>query len=378
MRSEWRDHAGSARKTAFGSRAPLLASAALTLCVSFAARVQAQPGPQAPPPGQVSQLVERLRAAPHDVRQLEAARAVGFDLVITARYEEALAVFEAIIKAAPKEQRSLYGAALALFNLKRVEESERVARAAVGAGEEMAAGAADRAEADRLTSDALTLLAVVLAVEGRREESLAAVTRAVELSPRSFDARLAHGRALYGAGDLAAAAQAFRAAAALRPDDLRSRFFLATALEGAGDEEGALKTYREIVALNPDFPEGHLGLGVLLVKRGDKLEEGIEELKRVLSMNGDIYEARVTLGRALVRAGRAAEAVEHLKRAAELAPKNPEPHYQLAIAYRRLGRRGEAEAANAVVRELHAARRGADTKTGPNNSSTGRPNRREH
>lgn len=372
MRSEWRDHAGSARKTAFGSRAPLLA-AALTLGVSFAARAQAQPGHAVPSPAQVAQLVERLRAAPQEARAQAAARAVGFSLLAASRFEDAWAVFEAIIKAAPREQQSLYGAALALFNLGRLEESERLARAAVGSAEEAAAaGAANRAEADRRTSDALTLLAVVLAVRGVRAESLAAVTRAVELSPQNFDARLAHGRALYGAGDFAAAAAAFRAAAALRPGDIRSRFFLATSLEGAGDEEGALKTYRALVALNPNVAEGHLGVGVLLVKRGDRLGEGIDELKRALAINGDLYEGRVTLGRALVRAGRAAEAVEHLKRAAELAPGNPEPHYQLAIAYRRLGRRGEAEAANAVVRELHEARRGADPKT-ETNSSTGRP-----
>jgi Flp pilus assembly protein TadD len=53
----------------------------------------------------------------------------------------------------------------------------------------------------------------------------------------------------------------------------------------------------------------------------------------------------------------------HLKRAVELAPRNPEPLYQLAIAYRRLGMKAEADAATAAVRNLHEARRGAGAQT---------------
>jgi Flp pilus assembly protein TadD len=48
-----------------------------------------------------------------------------------------------------------------------------------------------------------------------------------------------------------------------------------------------------------------------------------------------------------------------LKRAVELSPDNPEPHYQLAIAYGRLGKRQEAEAESAVVKQIHQSRRSA-------------------
>ncbi|MCA1636241.1 MAG: tetratricopeptide repeat protein [Acidobacteria bacterium] len=83
-----------------------------------------------------------------------------------------------------------------------------------------------------------------------------------------------------------------------------------------------------------------------------------------MALDGDLYEGRVALGRALIRAGRAADAVGHLKRAAELAPQNPEPHYQLAVAYRRLGKKAEAERESAIVRRLHEERRAPVSKTG--------------
>ena len=83
------------------------------------------------------------------------------------------------------------------------------------------------------------------------------------------------------------------------------------------------------------------------------------------------YEAQVTLGRALLAQRLVAESVEHLKRAAELAPGNPEPHYQLALAYRRLGLNDKAVAETAIVKRIHETRRGDGAQ-----NNTARPDQR--
>jgi Flp pilus assembly protein TadD len=172
---------------------------------------------------------------------------------------------------------------------------------------------------------------------------------------------------LFGTGDYATAARAFQTAVSLRPTDLRARFFLATAFEQSGDNTAALKAYRELIAKEPRSSEGHLGLGVLLVKLGgDNQAEGIAELERCIAIEPNNYEAQVTLGRLLVSNGRAGDAVEHLRVAANVAPDNPEPHYQLSLAYRKLGRKDEAEAESAIVKRIHESRRG----TAPSASST--------
>jgi adenylate cyclase len=127
-----------------------------------------------------------------------------------------------------------------------------------------------------------------------------------------------------------------------------------------GDDTSALTAYRELIAREPRSAEGHLGLGVLLVKRGgDNQSEGITELERCVALDPNNYEARITLGRVLVSKGRAADAIEHLRVAANVAPNNPEPHYQLSLAYRKLGRKDEAEAESAVVKRIHETRRGS-------------------
>jgi tetratricopeptide (TPR) repeat protein len=346
--------------------APLLAAAAL-LCACAPAETRAgaaarqdavarrqQEGASA---DAVRQAVERARAGALDEAAFAEARALGFALVRAARFEEAAELFFALVGRRPDDAAALYGAALAAFNAKRAAEAEPFARRAAEAA--LAGGGPKEGAAD-----ALVLLAVVLAVRGDDAGSLKAARRAAELAPRNFDAQFTLGRALYGANDAAGAVAAFRAAVALRAGDARALFFLATALERAGDDAGALAAYRELVRLRPEAAEGHVGLGVLLVKKGGaNVEEGIPALERALGINPDLYEARVTLGRALVTRGRAAEAVGHLKRAAALAPENPEPHYQLSLAYRRLGRKEEADAESAIVRRIHESRRNANVNT---------------
>ena len=328
--------------------APLLLASVL-LCVGAAAGQQQQ----GPSTELVRQLVARARAGSLDDAGFAEARALGFELIRAARFEEAAALFGALAARRPNDAATLYGAALAAFNAKHAAEAEPLARRAAEAA--LAGGGAKEGAAD-----ALVLLAVVLAVRGDDAGALKAARQAATLAPQNFDAQFTLGRALYGAGDTAGAAGAFRAAVALKPGDARALFFLATTLERAGEDAEALDAYRELAKLRPNEAEGHLGLGVLLVKKGGAgVEEGLLELGHALEINPNLYEGRVTLGRTLVARGRAAEAVEHLKRAAALAPENPEPHYQLSLAYRRLGRREEAAAESEVVRRIHESRRAA-------------------
>ena len=317
---------------------------------------------------QVAQALARVRSASASEETFAEAFAVGTALVREGRFAEAAEVFGALAERRPRDRETLYWAALATFNAGRPSDAAPLARRAADIALADARSRDGTRELKSRAADALTLLAVVLAVRGDDAGALKSVEQAVRLAPENFDAQFALGRARFGAGDDAGAVAAFRAAVALNPRDARARFFLATALERAGNTDGALAAYRELAAAQPRASEGHLGLGVLLLKRGGReAEEGIRELQRALEIDPNIYEARVALGRALVARGRADEAVEHLRRAAELAPANPEPHYQLSLAYRRLGRGQEAAAESAIVKRIHESRRanGATQDTSP-------------
>jgi protein O-GlcNAc transferase len=310
------------------------------------------------PAPQVRQVVESVRSSA-DETTLAQALALGNVLLREGRFAEAAELFNALADKRPRDAAVLYGAALATFNAGRTADAEPLARRAV----ELALIAAQttsvkNAENER-AADALVLLAVVQAVRGDDAGALKSVRQAISLAPDNFDAQLALGRALFGMGDDAGAVRAFRAAVALKPADMQALFFLATTLEHSGDVEAALAAYRELIARQPRTAEGHLGLGVMLLKRGGvEVDEGMKELQRALEINPNLYEARVTLGRVLITRGRASDAIEHLRRAAELAPANPEPHYQLSLAYRHLGRKEDADAESAIVKRIHESRRG--------------------
>jgi tetratricopeptide (TPR) repeat protein len=380
MRKPLRDSQVAQGRTAALCRS-LTLFCALILCPSGLIQAQTSPGTSTQTSAEIAKVIDGVRAKPLNAGKIIEARAFGFRLLAVSRYEDAWAVFKAILDAQPQDGRAMYGGALALFNLRQIAEAEKLARAAYesarAASQAIAVGGDydSISEANRRASDPLVLLGVILAVKGDDAGALKAVEQAATLAPDNFDAQFALGRARYGAGDPLGAANAFRSAVALKADDPKARFFLATALEGAGEMEAALTAYRELLTIRPESAEGHLGLGVLLTKLGgERADEGIRELLRAINLNGDLYEARITLGRALLRKGHAQESVEHLQRAAALAPTNPEPHYQLALAYRRLGKTAEAERENAIVKEIHSARRG---KNADDNSSPGMSSREQ-
>lgn len=259
--------------------------------------------------------------------------------------------FDEVLKIAPDSPSGLYGAALAKFNLGKTVDAESCVNRALAV--------LDKGGNKDAITDCLVLRAVVMAKKGDNGAAVKDLERAVNLRPENFDAMFSLGRAYAGNGDLKSAVTAFRKASAIRSWDLRPKFLLATSLENLGETEEALLVYRAIVKSNPDSVEGNLGLGVLLVKtEGDDSNDGLASLRKVLEIEPKTYEARLALGKALSRRKKYEEAIGHLKVAASVRPDNPEPFYQLAIAYGRLGMKTEADEANKRVREIHAARRG--------------------
>ena len=364
----------SARNSTPAKLVAALVFAGALIVIVFGTRAHGQvggaPHDEAP---EVTAMIARVQRAPANESAPPDAILLGQQLIVERRYPEAAELFTALLGKWPRQPLALYGAALSAFNLGRRAEAEPLVRTAV---EIYTDGDEDNAkpvspEQRRRAADALVLLAIVYGSRGADSEALQTVQRAVALAPEHFDAQFTLGRALYGVGDSAAAAKAFRTALKLKPDDVRTLFVLATALEAAGEGEAALDTYRELIRLRPNATEGHLGLGVLLIKRGGvEIEKGIAELRTAVRIDPDQYEAQVTLGRALLMQKLPAESVEHLRRAAELAPANPEPHYQLALAYRRLGLNDKAVEETAIVKRIHERRRGEGSQT----NNTPRPN----
>lgn len=320
------------------------------LSILFQSGIFAQLSPENLSP---AETIKKFQTRP-TAQNLAAVRQIGFALLGENKFEQSELVFTEILAKFPADGLSLYGKAVGLFNLKQYSEAENAAAKADAIFEKQKNNAA--------LADVLVLSAVIAAVTGKNAAAVEKLKKAVALVPAHFDANLSLGRAFFGNGDLTASIASFRAALKQQPQNVKANFFLASALERNGDTADALNIYRELIKNAPKLAEGYLGLGVLLVKTdGANSSEGLENLQQAVKINPNLYEAQVTLGKILLQRNKTEEALIYLRKAVELLPGNPEPHYQLLQAFRKLGRKADADAEQAIIKKIHENHRGSSS-----------------
>jgi tetratricopeptide (TPR) repeat protein len=166
----------------------------------------------------------------------------------------------------------------------------------------------------------LTFLGAVLWESGRLEEAEPVYREAVELSGGALFPLAQLGRLLLWQGRYAEAADFLRQAAQRDPTAPLVHFDLAEALRGSDQVDEAIATYRRVTLMAPDLLKAHYGLAVLLARRGDAeaSREVFEVYQRLYKEDQERTrmtereEGEIDRGRALLRAGKAQEAIAHL------------------------------------------------------------------
>jgi tetratricopeptide (TPR) repeat protein len=106
--------------------------------------------------------------------------------------------------------------------------------------------------------------------------------------------------------------------------------------------EDARKEFEEELRIDPSSAGAEFVLAEL-ARQSDNFTEAIERFTRATKLDAMFADALIGLGRSLLSAERAAEAVAPLERAEKLQPDNPTIHFMLANAYRRSGRQSDAD-----------------------------------
>ena len=188
--------------------------------------------------------------------------------------------------------------------------------------------------------------------------------------------------------DLSSRAAAELATTAPKSD--QGRELNAEALETQGKWDEAAKEYRRILQQNPRMPGIHFRLGRLLLSKPNPSPTVAEEAKKEMQQELDIDpsnagaeyvlgalaqqnqqwdeaighfsraakldptfgDAFVGLGACLGSTKRYSESIAPLENAVKLEPDNPAPHYLLAIAYNRTGRKEDGDKQFAIQRQL--------------------------
>jgi tetratricopeptide (TPR) repeat protein len=264
---------------------------------------------------------------------------LGLAYVKLDRWADAVQAFAELSEQRADSVEAAYLHALALYNVQQHEAAEKESRRAL----RLNPGAAD----------AYTLLGMILASRGNANaEAGEALSQAVALDAKNYDAVFNLGRVQYADKDYSGAVRSFRSATTLHPKSAEARFFLGTLLEINGDSAAALLEYEQLVKLDPNSVFGQVGLGALLLKQ-DKKAEAIAALQRAITIDAHNFEARWSLGRALILSERYAQAIETLQVAVGLEPKRVDAHFQLGQALKRLGRTEAANREFAIVEKLN-------------------------
>jgi tetratricopeptide (TPR) repeat protein len=189
--------------------------------------------------------------------------------------------------------------------------------------------------------DALVEAADALRARGRAREALPLYEQALELNPRSAEARNNLGNALFELGAWTEALGHYRRALELRPDDAQVHSNLGNALRQLGQLEEALTHSERAVALDPRQSVLHKNLALVLGALARR-DEAAASYRRALALGPADIETLTQLGNLLRDLGERREALACYAQAVQLDPQRADGHCNLGNLLFELRRTSEA------------------------------------
>jgi tetratricopeptide (TPR) repeat protein len=178
--------------------------------------------------------------------------------------------------------------------------------------------------------------------------ALQVAKKAVQQFPDSYQAYQLKGLVETRLQHYQDAVLSYRRTSRLNPSAADMNVGLAVAQWGAGLKEQALATFEQGLQQFPKDPEHLREYARVLLKMSEQGNQAAEVraislLKQAISLKDSEPDPFYQLGSLELAKGNAQEAVELLKRAAELDPKGSKVHFALSRAYRRLGRQEDTD-----------------------------------
>ena len=256
-----------------------------------------------------------------------AHNAIGLELKLQGRHNEAAAHFLRSAELAPGVPNALVNLGLLLAEQGRAAEAiERYNEALRRAP---------------TYPSAHVHLGNALLASGRVEEAIAHFNEGLRLGFDPATARTGLGNALMAAGRIDEAIRQFEDVLRIAPKLASAHYNLGNALQRAGRPAEAIERYREALRLEPGSADTHTNLAMAFASMG-RGQEALAEFAEALRLEPDSEPAHTNFGTALLSMGRVPEAVEHLRTAVRLKPDSAEAHMNLGSALFDMGRLDEA------------------------------------
>lgn len=110
----------------------------------------------------------------------------------------------------------------------------------------------------------------------------------------------------------------------------------------ATNKDAAKLEFEEELKNDPNNAGAEFVLGEL-ARQSEQWPDAIVHFSKAVKLDAGFAEAYIGLGRSLLGSNKALEAAAPLENAAKMQPDNPEVHFYLATAYRRAGRKADAD-----------------------------------
>ena len=157
----------------------------------------------------------------------------------------------------------------------------------------------------------------------RYDEAALHLVQAVGLKPDNAETHLLLGLSYLQAERFEQATSAFEQGLEYHPDDESLRFNLGAAYDKLDRFPDVVREMEAVLALNPDHTDALNYLGYSYADRGINGEEAVTLTRRAVSLKPDNGAYVDSLGWALFKVGRVAEALREIQRAAELVKDDP-------------------------------------------------------
>ena len=218
---------------------------------------------------------------------------------------------------------SLLHAALKHHNAGRLEQAEAIYR--------------DVLRCDSHHADALHLLGVAVCQQGRNEQAVEWISRAVELNGSSAIYYSNLGAAFRAMGRLDDAVSSYRYALEIAPENAGIHYNLGNALKDLQQFAEAIECYRQEILRNPDFAEAYNNMGDALKQIGE-IEKAIDAHTHALEINPSLVEAHFNLGNSFRACDRLEVAIGSYEQALKLSPDYLDAAVNLGYTLEDLGR----------------------------------------
>jgi protein O-GlcNAc transferase len=186
---------------------------------------------------------------------------------------------------------------------------------------------------------------------GRNGDAIALCRKILLAEPKNADARHLLGMALFREGKFDQSIEEVQRAVELAPGRSLFRRNLGAVLAGAGRYADAVAAIQSALLLGSNFPEAWNNLAIALEAIG-RLDEAIDAADRAIRLRPEFADAHSNRGNSLLKSGRYDEAVAAYHKALQLQPLLPKTYHNLSYALRALGRGADAIAAARHAIEL--------------------------